>query len=202
MEIEQEVNDICTNPLTYAELNIRNKVVVLKSGMGETCILAQKMVGAEGYVVGVEQNEEYVKQAETNVKNMHLHNIHFIKADVDNIPVNYGVADKVLAQCAFSRKESLTQGCMEIFKMLAPFATCVISDVVAEVQPLTWAAHHFHTRREYVECMQDLGFENIEIREEQKVEFAGISQLKQHTFFKLVITAQKPQPCKGCSGCQ
>lgn len=64
------------------------RVLDLGSGVGDVAMLAARIVGASGEVVGVERDSPSIARARTRVVEAGLRNISFIESDVGNIPVD------------------------------------------------------------------------------------------------------------------
>ena len=73
-----------------AGLGIGMRVLDLGSGAGDVAMLAARLVGREGEVVGVERDPEAVASAKARVAEVGMSNIRFIQGDVQTLD---GVAD-------------------------------------------------------------------------------------------------------------
>ena len=62
------------------------RVLDLGSGAGDVAILAARLVGPEGKIVGVERNMEAVARARIRVANAGLQNVTFTESDVSQLP--------------------------------------------------------------------------------------------------------------------
>jgi ubiquinone/menaquinone biosynthesis C-methylase UbiE len=61
------------------------RVLDLGSGMGDVAMLAARLVGPSGQVVGVERDANSIARAEARVAAAGLHNVEFTQSDVNNI---------------------------------------------------------------------------------------------------------------------
>jgi 2-polyprenyl-3-methyl-5-hydroxy-6-metoxy-1,4-benzoquinol methylase len=62
------------------------RVLDIGSGVGDVALLAAKLVGLSGEVVGVERDAGTLARARARVAEAHLHNVTFIQSDVSQIP--------------------------------------------------------------------------------------------------------------------
>ena len=78
-------------PLTerlFCEAGIASgqRVLDIGSGVGDVAILAAKMVGPAGEVVGIERDARSIARARTRVTEAQLRNVTFLQSDVSQIP--------------------------------------------------------------------------------------------------------------------
>ena len=62
------------------------RVLDLGSGLGDVAMLAARIVGPSGEVVGVERDSRSIARARTRVADARLHNVSFIESDVEELP--------------------------------------------------------------------------------------------------------------------
>jgi len=63
------------------------RILDLGSGVGDVSMVAAKLVGTSGEVVGIERDAHSISVAEARVRAAGFHNIRFMKTDVNDIPV-------------------------------------------------------------------------------------------------------------------
>src|SRR5215471_20039780 len=62
------------------------RVLDLGSGVGDVAMLAARIVGPSGEVVGVERDPKSIARARARVAEVGLHNVKFLQSDVSEIP--------------------------------------------------------------------------------------------------------------------
>src|SRR3989442_14895022 len=62
------------------------RVLDIGSGVGDVAMLAAKLVGPSGEVVGVERDAGTIARARTRVAEAGLHNVRFTQSDVSQLP--------------------------------------------------------------------------------------------------------------------
>ena len=77
----------CGNPVAFSSMKEGDTVLDLGSGAGIDCFLASKRVGANGKVIGVDFTEEMIERAKSNAIKSNYHNVNFILADIENLPI-------------------------------------------------------------------------------------------------------------------
>jgi SAM-dependent methyltransferase len=73
------------------------RILDLGSGVGDVSMVAAKLVGPSGEVVGVERDADSISVAAARVRDAGLHNIRFVRTDVDAI-VDDGPFDAVVGR--------------------------------------------------------------------------------------------------------
>src|SRR5215468_3644685 len=68
-----------------AGIGAGQRILDLGSGVGDVAMLAARLVGSSGEVVGVERNPRSVARARARVAQAGLHNVRFMQSDVDQI---------------------------------------------------------------------------------------------------------------------
>lgn len=98
-----------------AGLGTGQRVLDLGSGVGDVAMLAARMVGSSGEVVGVERDSRSIARARARVAETGLRNVSFIQSDVDQIATDKSfdaavgrfilmyVPDPVAVLCSVSR---------------------------------------------------------------------------------------------------
>jgi SAM-dependent methyltransferase len=77
----------CGNPHGIASLNPGETVLDLGSGGGIDCFLAERAVGQEGFVIGVDMTPEMVYRSRENAEKAGLGNVAFRLGEIENLPV-------------------------------------------------------------------------------------------------------------------
>ena len=77
----------CGNPTALAELKAGETVLDLGSGGGIDVLLSARRVGPSGVAYGVDMTDEMLALAQENKRKSGLANVHFLKGDIEHIPL-------------------------------------------------------------------------------------------------------------------
>jgi arsenite methyltransferase len=152
--------------------------VDLGSGRGTDVIRLAEIVGHTGFVYGIDATPEMVSKGLTAAKKLGIENIEFILAELEEIPLESGLADLIISNCVINHVNRKDRVWAEIFRLLKKGGRFVVSDIYS-VEPVPeeyssnpaavaecWAGAV--TRDEYLETLKRAGFKKVEIIEESK----------------------------------
>jgi SAM-dependent methyltransferase len=118
------------NPLALGELLAGDTVLDLGSGAGMDSILAARMVGTTGKVIGVDMTEEMVEKARANAAAAGVTNAEFQQADADRLPAGDGSVDVVISNGVFNLCLDKPKVLAEAFRVLRPGGRIQMADIL------------------------------------------------------------------------
>jgi SAM-dependent methyltransferase len=122
----------CGNPTAVAELREGETVLDLGSGGGIDVILSAKRVGPTGIAYGLDMTDEMLALAQRNSRDAGVGNVHFLKGEIEQIPLPADSVDVVISNCVINLSVDKRAVLAEIARVLKPGGRIGISDVVAE----------------------------------------------------------------------
>lgn len=85
------------NPFSLRALEAGEKVVDAGSGAGFDCFIAARQVGPHGRVVGIDMLPEMLEKSRASARRMELDQVEFREGLLEEVPVEDGWADVVIA---------------------------------------------------------------------------------------------------------
>ncbi len=129
----------CGSPVIEADLRPGQKVVDLGSGTGVECLIASRLVGPEGKVIGVDMLDVMLNFATEGAKQvaegLGYANVEFRKGYLEDLPLADDCADVIISNCVVNLATDKRKVFAEIRRALAAGGRCVISDVVCIDEP-------------------------------------------------------------------
>jgi arsenite methyltransferase len=163
----------CGNPTAVAELREGEVVLDLGSGGGIDVILSAKRVGPNGVAYGLDMTDEMLALAQRNTRDAGVSNVHFLKGEIESIPLPAESVDVVISNCVINLSTDKAAVLAEIGRVLRPGGRLGISDIVAEnhltpderAERGSWCGcvAGALSRAEYVAGLEAAGFEKINV---------------------------------------
>jgi len=125
----------CGNPLALAEIREGDTVLDLGSGAGIDLLLAAKLVGPRGRVIGVDMTEAMIRRARANAAAAGLTNVEVREGIIEDLPVESESIDFVVSNCVINLSPEKHRVFAEIHRVLKTDGRFSISDIVAEPMP-------------------------------------------------------------------
>ncbi len=118
------------NPLALGEIRFGQIVLDLGSGAGLDSLLAARRVGPTGRVVGVDLCPEMVEKARRNAFLLGLHNVQFMQAQIEKLPLPDASVDVVLSNGVFNLCPDKPAVLAEAFRVLRPGGRFQMADIL------------------------------------------------------------------------
>jgi SAM-dependent methyltransferase len=206
----------CGNPTALAELRPGETVLDLGSGGGIDVLLSARRVGPSGMAYGLDMTDEMLALAEENKRKSGLTNVHFLKGEIEAIPLPANSVDVIISNCVINLSGDKDRVLHEAFRVLRPGGRFAVSDVVVRgevpaaikrsVELWVGCVAGALSDTEYLSKLAAAGFEDVEIEvtrvyhaadaeqflEGQGVDVCAMAREVDGKFVSAFIRARKP----------
>jgi SAM-dependent methyltransferase len=169
----------CGLPTAFAQISEGDTVVDLGSGAGNDCFVARHETGPSGKVIGVDFSEAMIEKARLNAEKLGFNNVEFRYGDIEQMPLSNTMADVVVSNCVLNLVPDKKAVISEIFRVLKPGGHFSISDIVLigelpdelrkSAEMYAGCVSGAIQKSEYLQFIQEAGFENITIQKEKPI---------------------------------
>ncbi len=120
------------NPFSLGQLKPGDRVVDVGSGAGIDSLIAAKMVGPNGRVVGVDMTPAMLAKARQAGQEAGLDNVEFREGFGESLPVLDGWADVVISNGVLNLMPDKSAALAEMARVLKPGGRLQIADILVE----------------------------------------------------------------------
>lgn len=127
------------NPLSMRPLGQGERVVDAGAGAGFDAFIAAGQVGASGRVIGIDMTEEMLAKSRATAAMMGADNVEFREGLLEDMPVDDGWADVMIANGVFNLCPDKKRVFAEVMRVLRPGGRLQFADI-ANSEPVPEAA--------------------------------------------------------------
>ena len=120
------------NPFSLGRIAEGEHVVDVGCGAGIDSIIAARMVGATGGVIGVDMTPAMLERARASAKEADLHNVEFWSGLAESLPVADDWADVVISNGVLNLFPDKLAGLREMARVLKPGGRLQIGDILVK----------------------------------------------------------------------
>jgi arsenite methyltransferase len=120
------------NPFALEVLRPGERVVDVGSGSGMDSLIASKMVGPTGHVVGVDMTPAMLDRAQRSAAQARLPNVEFREGLAEALPVPEGWADVIISNGVLNLVPDKAAALREMARVLKPGGRLQIADILVQ----------------------------------------------------------------------
>ena len=120
------------NPFRISQLQFRERVVDIGSGAGIDSLIAAKMVGPDGQVIGVDMTPAMLEMARKSASEAGVGNVEFREGLAESLPVPDGWADVGISNGVLNLLPDKLAALQEMARVLKPTGRLQIGDILVQ----------------------------------------------------------------------
>ncbi len=120
------------NPFRIGQLQPGERVVDIGSGAGIDSLIAAKMVGPNGQVIGVDMTPAMLQKARKSATEVGLGNVEFREGSAESLPVPDSWADVVISNGVLNLMPDKLAALQEMARVLKPTGRLQIGDILVQ----------------------------------------------------------------------
>jgi len=120
------------NPFAMGEIQPGERVVDCGSGAGADALIAARMVGPSGRVIGIDMTPEMLAKARASATEAGLTNVEFREGILEALPVETAWADVVISNGVLNLVPDKAAALGEMYRVLRPGGRLQAADIVLE----------------------------------------------------------------------
>lgn len=120
------------NPFSLGEIKAGEHVVDIGSGAGFDSLIAARLVGPTGHVVGVDMTTEMLKKARDAAAEAGLIHIEFREGYAESLPISDGWADVVISNGVMNLCPDKSAVFQEMYRVLKPSGRLQLADILVQ----------------------------------------------------------------------
>ena len=118
------------NPFMVGSINTGETVVDIGSGSGLDSLIASRLVGSEGRVVGIDMTPEMRQKAKAGAEKIGAGNVEFREGMAEELPLLDGFADVVISNGVLNLTVNKVDTLREWARILKPGGRLYIGDII------------------------------------------------------------------------
>ena len=120
------------NPFSIDQIRAGERVVDVGCGAGIDSLIAAKMVGPNGRVIGVDMTPAMLEKARQSAAEAQLTNVEFLEGYAESLPVPDGLADVVISNGVLNLMPDKAAALSEMARVLKPGGRLQIGDIMVQ----------------------------------------------------------------------